>query len=343
MIEHDYKFEKVNNLKSASIQEFKQQIYSKDNINKFEKCPYCECRRFIKFGKYQGIQRYRCKNEECKRTFSDTTNSVWKYLKHGPEKWLEFIELMTRGYTLRLCAEMLNISIVTAFYWRHKVLHAIEKLYKPQKFNKIVNIYEYDFEKCYKGSRNKHYTPEQKFNIRVDKLYGRIPCDVKVLIAQEESNFPLINRTDSNSTLTDNFRENVLNIVKRDCYMHKINLYESKSIKLIIEHNKKLPRNIKTKYGFKVFKRFWSYEMKDNIVDQVNGRYISTKFVIHNGFTWIGRFRGIATKYINHYYNLYALIDSETKFDYISIFFKLLRSGSYLSTEKFILSHPEDY
>ena len=32
-----------------------------DNIeDKSEKCPYCECTEFIKFGSYKGIQRYRC-------------------------------------------------------------------------------------------------------------------------------------------------------------------------------------------------------------------------------------------------------------------------------------------
>ena len=340
MIENDYKYDKIQKLKNNS---FKERIYSSDNIKKFEKCPYCQCSHFIKFGKYQGIQRYRCKNEKCKKTFSNTTNSVWKYLKHDPEKWFKFIELMAEGYTLEICSKVLEISIVTAFYWRHKLLHAVENSYKPKNFKKIVNVHSYNIQKCYKGSRNKHYTPEQKLKNKIDKLYMRIPYDVEVLIAQENGDFPLINRTDSNSTFIDNLKENVLNITKRDCYIHKVDDNRNALTKLLIEYNKKLPKDVKRTYGFKVYKEFYTHEIKDNIVDRVNGIFVSLKFRIDYLDSWIHRFRGIATKYINHYYNFYALIDSEKKFDYIKIFFKLLKNGSYISTENLILSHPENY
>ncbi|RQN10590.1 transposase, partial [Clostridium butyricum] len=50
-----------------------------------------------------------------------------------------------------------------------------------------------------------------------------------------------------------------------------------------------------------------------------------------------------ATKYINHYYNFYSLIDSEKVFDYMSIFFDLLKNGSYTSVEGLRTNHIEDY
>ncbi|MCQ2019463.1 IS1 family transposase, partial [Clostridium butyricum] len=126
------------------------------NVKKYKECPYCGSKSFIKYGNYNRIQRYKCKNEECKKTFSNTTNSVWKYLKHKPEKWFEFIELMGEHTTLNECAAKLEISIVTAFYWRHKIFHAIENNYKPEKFDEVVDVDTYYTEKCYKGSRNKN-------------------------------------------------------------------------------------------------------------------------------------------------------------------------------------------
>ncbi|NFB71772.1 transposase, partial [Clostridium butyricum] len=58
---------------------------------------------------------------------------------------------------------------------------------------------------------------------------------------------------------------------------------------------------------------------------------------------WLSRCKGIATKYINHYYNFYSLIDSEKVFDYMSIFFELLKNGSYTSVNQLRKTHIENY
>ncbi|KJZ88831.1 hypothetical protein ClosIBUN125C_CONTIG18g01129, partial [Clostridium sp. IBUN125C] len=170
-------------------------------------------------GSRNKIQRYKCKNEECKKTFSNTTNSVWKYLKHKPEKWFEFIELMGEHTTLNECAAKLEISIVTAFYWRHKIFHAIENNYKPEKFDEVVDVDTYYTEKCYKGSRNKNYTYADKVKNKFDKMYGLVPRSVSVLIAEESGKMPLIRKTESNETIVNNFNNNVLKIASKDCYM----------------------------------------------------------------------------------------------------------------------------
>ncbi|MEX0123467.1 transposase, partial [Clostridium butyricum] len=84
MIERDWEFEKIKKYKENALRE---NIYNKGNVKKYKECPYCGSKSFVKYGKYNGIQRYQCKSEDCNKTFSNTTNSVWKYLKHKPEKW----------------------------------------------------------------------------------------------------------------------------------------------------------------------------------------------------------------------------------------------------------------
>ncbi|MDU1339210.1 MAG: transposase, partial [Clostridium butyricum] len=44
-----------------------------------------------------------------------------------------------------------------------------------------------------------------------------------------------------------------------------------------------------------------------------------------------------------HYYNFYSLIDSEKVFDYMSIFFELLKNGSYTSVNQLRKTHIENY
>lgn len=44
------------------------------------------------------------------------------------EKWLEYIERMVKGLPLRKICDELEISLNTAFNWRHKVLEALKSL-----------------------------------------------------------------------------------------------------------------------------------------------------------------------------------------------------------------------
>ena len=39
-------------------------------MRKFNECPFCSSSEFIKYGKYNKIQRYKCKNQSCNKTFN---------------------------------------------------------------------------------------------------------------------------------------------------------------------------------------------------------------------------------------------------------------------------------
>ena len=144
MIKSDNAFDK---LKNFSDQLLKKEIYSSRYVKPFSCCPHCGSIHFIKFGTYNDIQRYRCR--DCRKTFSNTTNSVWKYSKKPCETWIQFTEFLMQRKTLKYCAEKLDISIATAFYWRHKFLHGVDKI-TPENFKGIVFL-----GKNYQGISNK--------------------------------------------------------------------------------------------------------------------------------------------------------------------------------------------
>lgn len=140
---------RVKNLK-IHINEF-----LKDNIYKNEKigcCPHCGGKKRVKHGSYKGIQRYKCK--VCNKTFSKTTNSLWSYSKKDLNIWIKFIELMMKRKSLRFCAKKLNINLATAFYWRHKILHVLNKNSIPEKLEGNVHINKTILKENFKGSRN---------------------------------------------------------------------------------------------------------------------------------------------------------------------------------------------
>lgn len=98
-------------------------------------CPHCNNHSVVRFGKYViktrtgkvKRQRYRCKS--CLQAFNDLTNTPLQRTRR-PHLWVRFIECMIEGFSLRKCAEILHdeVTHVTLFYWRHKVLTALKQI-----------------------------------------------------------------------------------------------------------------------------------------------------------------------------------------------------------------------
>ena len=87
------------------------------------KCPFCHDDHIVKNGKAKGNQRYLCRN--CGKSFSQQTQTPTAYSKKETKVWIDYIECMIKGYSLRRCAWECNINLATAFFWRHKILDAL--------------------------------------------------------------------------------------------------------------------------------------------------------------------------------------------------------------------------
>lgn len=88
-----------------------------------KECPHCKSTNFIKNGKTKDKQRYICK--ECDKTFVNTNNTIFYGVKKDTSVWQKYIHCMIEKYSLRKTAEICNISLPTAFVWRHKILDAL--------------------------------------------------------------------------------------------------------------------------------------------------------------------------------------------------------------------------
>ncbi|ETI90617.1 MAG: hypothetical protein Q607_CBUC00054G0077 [Clostridium butyricum DORA_1] len=325
MILKDSTFDKISLYQSKSL---KKIIYSKENIKEYSCCPHCKNVEFIKFGKYDGIQRYRCKS--CKKTFSATTNSLWKYLKHPPEKWFKFIELLGEKKTLEYCAKTLKISIVTAFNWRHKALHGIEKIYKPKEFKDLIFMEIYYSRRNYKGSRNKHF----EFKCDFYKTYNIAHRDVYTVISYDVNDSLIVENVGLDRLWEKNFEDIIYDLCDTNSYIHIDPTFTKPLHFHVVNHNKKLPYKIRKKVNFNPK----SYYAMDNIKCTGKSHNISVK--LNN---WIGDFRGVATKYLNHYCNLFSLLFVDKTFNYMDIFFELLSVSPYSSMKDIKHIHLENY
>ncbi len=79
-----------------------------------------------------------------------------------PYKWLKYIEMMVDGCSLRAIAKELKIHLSTAFFWRHKVLFALQSL-GHQKLLGVVESDETFFLESDKGKKNlTHRKPRKR-------------------------------------------------------------------------------------------------------------------------------------------------------------------------------------
>ncbi|MBB6715063.1 IS1 family transposase [Clostridium gasigenes] len=130
--------------------------------NKIKTCPHCNCTSFIKHGYYKTLQRFKCSNKICNKTFCATTKSPWSYSKKSFDLWKDYFKLMFENKTLIECSTTLDIHNTTAFYWRHKILVAMKSFFKPQPLKEFIEINKFRFKENFKGSRN-IVTDERKY------------------------------------------------------------------------------------------------------------------------------------------------------------------------------------
>ena len=86
-------------------------------------CPHCNSESISRNGKYNGKQRYICR--DCRKTFTDFTNSAIYRSKKSLDKWLKYAKCMIMGLSIRKSAKIVGINIATSFFWRHKILDCI--------------------------------------------------------------------------------------------------------------------------------------------------------------------------------------------------------------------------
>ena len=104
-----------------------------NKIKEGKQCPYCKGEKIIKFGFFNGHQRFRCKNELCKKTFTASINNPFRYSKKFRKNYEKYFEFFIQGLPLRICAAKTGITLVTAFFWRHRFLHDLaRKNYKEK-------------------------------------------------------------------------------------------------------------------------------------------------------------------------------------------------------------------
>lgn len=117
------------------------------------KCSFCGDDHIVKNGKVKGNQRYLCRS--CCKSFSQQTQTPTAYSKKETKVWIDYIECMIKGYSLRCCAWECGINLATAFFWRHKILDALSSFMGKGEVDGLVEADECYLRYSYKGNHSK--------------------------------------------------------------------------------------------------------------------------------------------------------------------------------------------
>lgn len=147
-------------------------------------CPHCGSVEVTKWGMSSGLQRYKCKERECGKTFNALTKTPLARLRKR-ELWGKYVGCISESKTIKQSAQELGVAITTAFRWRHRFLSSPTA---KKKFSEVTGIVEADelfFLESYKGKRTIHHREPRKRGGMGDKR--RKDEQIAVLIVKERS------------------------------------------------------------------------------------------------------------------------------------------------------------
>ena len=240
-------------------------------------CPDCSGRRLHRHGVDRGVQRYRCC--ACGKTFSALTGTPLARLRHRG-KWLDYLEGMLEGQSVRKTADRLGVHRNTSFRWRHRFLH-LAKDDRPGALAGIAEADELFLLESQKGSRKLDRPPRKRGGVASRRgINGEHAC---VLVARDRTGATVDFVTGRGAVTTAQLHRHLLPVLDRD-------------VLLVTDFHP----------AYKAFARaaVISHEAVDlRSGERVRGAvHVQNVNAYHRRFRqWLARFNGVASRYLANY------------------------------------------
>lgn len=249
-------------------------------------CPHCGSHDIRKFGTNKGLQRFDCKN--CLKKYNSLTGTPLAHL-HKREQWLNMASALNDSISLDKTALRCHIAHSTAFRWRHKFLKNISTD-MPKTLDGIVEADETYLPRSHKGKHNDDEKPRKRGGIKGKGLSQKF---VGLIVALDRLGGIIDGILDDSST------KSITKILK--------NRLSGRS-KLCIDGGSAL----------------WGFVTQNKVSCAImpSGKYICEYDPIYHIQTvnsyhsrlksWIGRFHGVATKYLPSYLGWFRKFEQTT-------------------------------
>lgn len=245
-------------------------------------CPYCQAPRaqLRPWGSSHGLARMRCR--ACGRTSNALSATPLAHLRKR-EQWLRFCQTLIEGVSVRQAAQRCGVDKNTAFRWRHRFLQAAAQ-HRPACESGIVEADETFFLESCKGQRRLHRAPRKRGGV------GAYHERVAVLVVRDRSGQTADFRLEAIDT--PHVSAVLAPLIEKDAILctDGAAVYRRVARELGITH-----RAINVQRGIRV--REGAFHIQN--VNAYDSRLKQ----------WLGRFHGVATKYLENYLGWRRLLE----------------------------------
>lgn len=271
------------------------------------RCPRCGSAHVIRWGGFSSRRRYRCAT--CQRTFSDLTGTPAAYSK---KIWLwgRYAQCMAQGASVRRSAHRIGVAPTTAFRWRHAILDELVVL-DAATLSGIIEIGDLWFAYSRKGERNLSDPPRRRGpGSRV--MFPRRKV-VRVIVAADRTS----------------------RVVTDVVLSHIVSLPDL--VEALHGRIQEQPLLLAAQGRLGPVGRF-ARRLKGKFVDVRGGVAFRPGTLWHlrtmRGYSrrlisWIERFRGVATKYLENYLIWHRIVDAAERFDPAAVVLKWCLSTGF--------------
>lgn len=234
-----------------------------------------------------GVQKYICSS--CKKTLSETTDTIIHRSKLSFEVWKNIIDNLLNGFSLRRIAEENNISLLTSFRLRHKVLCALENFIKNIKLSGTIQSDEKYFSINLKGTKPNNMPRFSKKRTSTKSSYKGISHHKICIVSSIDENDNLLLQITGLGRCTTNMIENSLGKKLKNAI--ELNADSASAYQEFCKcHNLKLNA---------VPSGFYSNGLIN--IAEINGVHSQLE-------TWLKKFRGVSTRHLQAYLNWFVYI-----------------------------------
>jgi len=249
-------------------------------------CPHCAGSRCHRCGQANGLQRYRCLG--CGRSFNALTGTPLARLRLR-EKWLSYLQCLIGSDTVRTAARRVAVAKSTSFRWRHRFLAALRRV-PPPRLSGIVEADETYHLASQKGSRNLSRPARKRGGKAARRGISReFDC---ILVARDRTRNTCAVVTGCGPVTAQQLTIHLLPVLARDALLvsDAARAYQAFARSAGISHE-----IINVQAGMRVRGAMH--------IQGVNGWHGRFK-------TWLRRFNGVASRYLNHYAGWQQVLDA---------------------------------
>jgi transposase-like protein len=249
-------------------------------------CPHCHGTQVVCNGSASGLQRYKCRT--CRRTFNALSTTPLARLRMKA-KWLRQQDVLLQGLSVNKAAAALDVAATTAFRWRHRFLQ-LSQAVKATELTGVVEADETFFLRSSKGQRPGRKPRKRGGRAsRAERGMDLIP----ILVARDRSG------------ATADF---LLDAVSKACLSQAIKPYIHSDAVLCTDGSAAMAA---AAHELRVHHEAVNLRAGEHVrgpwhIQNVNAYHGRLK-------SWLARFQGVATSYIENYLGWFRALDRASK------------------------------